>query len=463
MFRRGGALPEKKWLFALSPLLIGFFYAPLAWGATTPETVAVLDVLCVASFLIWVCKLVVERRGPSFSRWCWIPLVFVSILGAIHWANPKSVFYEIFWVLNPIESSIHWLPGSVDRVSTQEVIIHLYALLAGFVVLLDACSHSRTRWLLFKAVAISGFVIALIGITQKAVGADAMLWVEPDPLKYGNKLFFAAFRYHANAASFLNLCWPAALIVFLRERESGRKGVLPSLWATVLLITIIGVFVNTSKAGPVLAGLGLILALMRFWRSIFVGSKVVIALTSILLVGFLLIFVLPALPSLEQRWAQSNRESSLNGRLEAYEVCLRMIADKGITTAGTGPGTFRLVFPFYENEDSNNRFFWYHAHQDFLQTIIEWGIFGALGWFLFLGGGIVRGFSSVRLSLEKDRMEFSASCALIAMIVVMAHATFDFPFQIPSIQILIAFYMAVLWASGTKKARKKPANAGLES
>jgi hypothetical protein len=54
-------------------------------------------------------------------------------------------------------------------------------------------------------------------------------------------------------------------------------------------------------------------------------------------------------------------------------------------------------------------------------------------------------------------MEFSASCALIALIVVIAHATFDFPFQIPAIQILIAFYMAVLWASGTKKVRKKPA------
>lgn len=457
MVRRSGALLGKKWLFTLSPLLIGFFYAPLAWGATTPETVAVLDVLCVAAFLVWVCKLVAERRGPFFSRWCWIPLVFVSIYGAIHWANPKSVFYEIFWVLNPIESSIHWLPGSVDRVSTQEVIIHLYALLAGFVVLLDACSHSRIRWLLFKAIAISGFVIALIGITQKAAGAEAMLWVEPDPLKYGNKLFFAAFRYHANAASFLNLCWPAALIVFLRERESGRRGVVSSLWATVLLITIIGVFVNTSKAGPVLAGFGLILALMRFWRSIFEGSKAVIVSTSILLLGVLSIFILPALPSLEQRWSQSNRESSLDGRLEAYEGCLRMIDDKGIFTTGTGPGTFRLVFPFYENEDSNNRFFWYHAHQDFLQTIIEWGIFGALGWFLFFGGGVIRGFNSVRLSFKNDQIEFSTSCAMIAMIVVMAHAMFDFPFQIPAIQILIAFYMAVLWASRTKKVQKKPA------
>ena len=208
--------PERKWWPALFPLLVSFLYAPLAWGATTRGTVAILDGLFVASFLGWSALLILERRLPRFSLWAGIPIVFVTVLGLISWANPVSTFDENFGVLRPTETAIPWLPGSVDRASTGEVVVHLLALLLGFLVLLDACSHSRIRWLFLKGLAISGFFIALIGITQKAAGAEAMLWVDPDPLKYGNKLFFAAFRYHANAAAFMNLCWPAAMVVFLR-------------------------------------------------------------------------------------------------------------------------------------------------------------------------------------------------------------------------------------------------------
>ncbi len=451
-------LPERKWWPALAPLLVSLLYAPLAWGATTPGTVAVLDGLLIASFLGWSVLLILERRLPRFSLWAGIPLVILTLLGLISWANPVSTFDEEFWVLKPTESAISWLPGSVDRASTGEVLVHLLALLLGFLVLLDACSHSRIRWLFLKGLAISGFVIALVGITQKAGGAEAMLWVEPDPLKYGNKLFFAAFRYHANAAAFMNLCWPAAMVVFLRERDSGRGGVAPSIWATILIISIIGVFVNTSKSGQLLGAIGVVMALIRFRRSIFVGSRIVMIVSGILLLGLTLIVAMPVVSKWQERWSSASASSSFGGRAETYATCLRMLPDASVY--GFGPGTFRLVFPFYEMPSADrmvSEFFWYHAHQDYLQTAIEWGIFGALAWCVFYAGGMIRGFQTVGPGLKRGRIEYSVSCALIGMIIVMLHAMVDFPFQIPALQLPVAVYMAILFASGTRRKTKRPA------
>lgn len=454
--------PGRKWWPALFPLLVSLFYAPLAWGATTRGTVAILDGLFIASFLGWSALLILERRFPRFSLWAGIPLVFVTVLGLISWANPVSTFDEKFWALRPTETAISWLPGSADRASTGEVVVHLVALLLGFLVLLDACAHSRIRWLFLKGLAVSGFVIALIGITQKAAGAEAMLWVEPDPLKYGNKLFFAAFRYHANAAAFLNLCWPAAMVVFLRERDSGREVVAPSIWATILIISILGVFINTSKAGQVLGAIGVVIALIRFRSSIFVGSKIVMTVAGILLLGLTLVFAMPVVSKWQERWSSATTSSSFGGRVEAYATCLRMLPDNAVY--GSGPGTFRLVFPFYVSPSADrmvSEFFWYHAHQDYLQTAIEWGIFGALAWFIFYAGGLIRGFQTVGLGLKRGRIEYSVSCALIGMIIVMLHAMVDFPFQIPALQLPVAVYMAILFASGARKKAKRPAEAGL--
>ncbi|NRB73722.1 MAG: O-antigen ligase family protein [Verrucomicrobiales bacterium] len=458
MAGRVSTLPERRWLLVLSPILAAIFYAPLAWGATTEGTLAILDCLFAASFLGWVCLLVVERRIPLLSPCCWVLLPFIAILGSIHWVNPKAVFYEVFWAFNSIESAITWLPGTFDRTATEEVLIHLYAWLAGLFVLLDACSHSRVRWLLFKALAISGFVTALIGIFQKAGGVESMLWVEPDPRSYGNGLFFAAFRYHGNAASFLNLSWPAALAVFLRERDSGRGGVRSSIWTMVLVITVLGVFVNTSKAGLLLGVIGLILALIRFRKSIFVGSKMVMLVSGVMLLGLALVLVMPAIERLKERWSQQSYSTSFGGRSEAYSICLRMLPDSG--AYGFGPGTFRLIFPLYQDESSGRGitdFFWYHAHQDYLQTLIEWGILGALAWLAFFAVGLFRGASKVKSSVRGNRLEYSTSCALIAMIIVLLHATVDFPFQIPAIQLPVAVYMAVLWAKQDARQQKRPA------
>ncbi|MEM9283871.1 MAG: O-antigen ligase family protein [Verrucomicrobiota bacterium] len=427
----------------------------LAFGGTTPFTRQLTDLFLLISFGAWLVLLIAQRRLPRFPLFCLIPLFCLVLLGTIHWLNPKSVFYEKFWVFNPLDSHINWLPGTFDKKATGEVIWHLGALLLGFLVLIDACKDGRARWLLLAGLALSGFAVALVGIYQKASGTEFMLWMDE---VYPKKLFFGAFRYHANAASFLNLCWPAAFALFMRYRDLGKSGVGFSLWLIVFLITVSGVFVNTSKAGHALGCFGLVLALLRFRSSIFtmIGSRVANVVSVLICVGLVGVLVLPALSLSWERWVDLFEHDYYRVRFHGYGICLPAVADSGLT--GFGPGTFSLVFPFYRDgtDEVFARIFWTHAHQDYLQTIIEWGYAGMAAWLFFYAGALWRGFSAMRFAARHDRMEYSVSCALIAISILCLHAAMDFPFQIPAIQLPAALYLAILWTAGRPKKSRLP-------
>lgn len=430
---------------ALAPFLAAFFYAPLAFGGTTPETVRTLDWLLVHGFLLWLCVLVLERRRPRLPRWFWIPGMVLGLIGLAHCMNPVSFVDPTFGDLQRLENPIGFLPGSVDAASTRSALVHLAALFLAGLALCDALACSQVRWLLFRTVALAGLVIAVIGIYQKATGAEAMLW--SGPKRFGEN-FFAAFRYHANAASFLNLSWPAALAVWLRSHLIRSGSLASSLDLCVFFLLSAAVFVNSSKAGQILGIVGLILAAWRFRAEISIPTTsrtgaIVIGLFLVLLAGVL---ILPGLLGAISKWKEFAADGgSLVGRLYAYRACLGAVADAGFF--GHGAGTFRLVFPYHTLEYEDQIWgYWYHAHQDWLQTLIEWGWLGFCLWALIFGGALRRLFVRCSWSSKSGQRELSASVALLALLLVLVHALVDFPLQIPALQWLVVFYLAIGWS-----------------
>jgi O-antigen ligase len=96
--------------------------------------------------------------------------------------------------------------------------------------------------------------------------------------------------------------------------------------------------------------------------------------------------------------------------------------------AGMGGGTFYTVYPAWRGDDQK---FMDHAHNDYLEFTVEYGIVGAalLGWFLVLC------FKRAARGLEdRDRSEqFGVSFAsMMAIIAMMIHAMVDFSLQIPA-------------------------------
>ena len=74
------------------------------------------------------------------------------------------------------------------------------------------------------------------------------------------------------------------------------------------------------------------------------------------------------------------------GRVGIYRVCWLSLQAAG--WFGFGPGTFAIVFPYLRMEHGSavNGVLRY-AHQDYLQTALEWGRLGFLLWGVLVGGG----------------------------------------------------------------------------
>lgn len=437
--------PTWGWLVVLAPLLAAYFWGPLAYGGTTPFTVRVLDALLAISFVLWLGLLFYEWRVPRLPLPAALSLLFLIGLGIIHVMNPKSVVEPTFGDLEPIAQTVAWLPGSIDSRSTAEVLIHFGALLIGGLVLHDALARTKPRWILLRTVALAGLVVALIGIYQKASMAEAMLWTDREG---SGEVFFAAFRYHGNAASFLNLSWPAALAVFLRSRLIRPVGLATSLDLCVFFFVLAAVFVNTSKAGHLIGMAGVLLMAWRY-RAVILSphlSRAVKGVLAFLLLGVFAVVVLPAVVGSFVKWNEfATTGGSLQGRLLAYGVCLQMMPEAGFF--GIGAGTFRHLFPFYTLELGDRiTGFWYHAHQDWLQGLIEWGYAGFAAWVVLFGGALVRLWKRIREAAAQGQAEITSTISFLALVLVLGHGLVDFPLQIPAIQWIVVFYLAVAWS-----------------
>ncbi len=191
-------------LCILFPALLAIIWGPIAFGGSTPDTGILLDILLFTTVLLWgVCN-AFETRLPKYSKWVMGSLIIIAGLSGLQLMNAKSFLNRETWTLVESGGAIAWLPGTIDRMSSFPVIRHFVALGLFLLVLIDLASDRSVKWWILRVVAISGLIIALIGISQKAGNAEVMLWSSEE--QSGN-WFFGAFHYHANAAAFI--CSPS--------------------------------------------------------------------------------------------------------------------------------------------------------------------------------------------------------------------------------------------------------------
>lgn len=421
------------------------FYAPFAWGCTTSETRAILDFTLLGICVLYVTHLASRRKFPPFPRLALLLLVGLNVFGWIMALNAKYRHDSESWIFTESGASVSFLPGSVDGSTSIDQMWHVSAMSAAFLILCDLVRAKDFRWLLLKALAVSGFAVALTGLYLKATQSDSMLWTTDT---YEKNTFFAAFRYHGHAAAFLNLCWPAALVVLLRSMEKDGNDLERAFWVNAFFFTFASLYANTSQAGHVLGIVGLVISgiLLRKQFERQLAARWPLWGSGAILLGLAASLTLLGLGNSFQDWAGFFEDGgSANGRLIAYGACMDMISESPL--GGFGPGTFSLGFPYYTT-DLGDRIagFWDHAHQDYLQTTIEWGIPAALGWFAVFGIGMVKGF---RIRGGKDTSGWAKDIAvdgsLIALGLLALHALIDFPLQIASIQLPAILYLAILW------------------
>ena len=368
--------------------------------------------------------------------------------------NAKSIYDSEFSLFVPLRNFVPFLTGSADYANSAAWMLR-GALLLG--TILFVCDLSRSsRWLLrlWYVISLIGGSIAFLGLLQKATGAQMIFWQPPPPPEYGVTTFFATYFYHGNAGAFLNLVWPlsAGLVIraFTRQSQPGMR----ALWTIVFIVTIAGVLANTSRMAQVVALVLLVVIGLRFGPGLLrrlPGAQKSVAIAGALALILALIALAQA-THLEQplnRWQSVSEHIPTDARWQASRVALGALPGAGLF--GFGPGTFRVVFPGYNIESSLAvRGSWRFLHEDYLQTVLEWGWLGSSLWALLFFGGITVGILSYRRYAMRSWMPrrcVMQPVAIIALAGVAIHALVDFPFQIESIQLYVATYLGVCWGS----------------
>jgi hypothetical protein len=327
-------------------------------------------------------------------------------------------------------------------------------LLGAFCLVCDLVQERKWQGRLAGAIGIAGTSLILYGLVIRLFDVHMILWRSDIP---GNTWPFATYLYHGNAGAFINLVWPVAVAFAVLAFQRRSHIIARALWVSAAAISTAGIVVNASKASTAI-GSGLLI-LMICW-AVYVllrnqrSSKPIIGVVYTALIGCALLAVAWSVGwdvSVE-RWSHLNKELvESNARFIVDKVCLAMLNDAG--RWGFGPGLFAAVFPFY-TYDVGNRVagLWRYAHEDYLQTIIEWGSAGGAVWGLFFFGGILAAVIPP-FARELSRMERALlAAATVALAGVALHAAVDFPLQIASIQLYVVTFLGVAWGSRRWKA-----------
>ena len=109
---------------------------------------------------------------------------------------------------------------------------------------------------------------------------------------------------------------------------------------------------------------------------------------------------------------------------------------------GHGAGSFRTLFPSVRSSDLSSKFY-DHAHNDFIQLLVEYGVAGAL-----FAGAIVLSAALKALRRRSDKTALgSAFCAIFGISSLLLHGIADFNFQIPANAALFSFLLGLAWMS----------------
>ena len=438
-----------RWIF-----FAALVYAPWAYGATTPSGIEVTNSILLVALVLWIAELLTSKRKPDCPRLLILLAGALTCIGAWMVLNAKSIYDSDFSFFTPIRTFAPPLAGSVDYVISAAWMVR-GALLLGTMLFVSDLSRS-SRWLLrlWYVIGLVGGSIALLGLLQKATGAQMIFWQPPPPPEFGVTTFFATYFYHGNAGAFLNLVWPLSAGLVIRAfTRPGRSG-MRALWVVVFIVTIAGVLANTSRMAQLVA-LVLLVVIGSYFGPMLLkrlsGAQKSVAVAGGLAVALALIALAQA-THLEQplnRWQSVGERIPNDARWQASRMALGVVPSAGLF--GFGPGTFRVVFPGY-NAGSSNPIpgTWRFLHQDYLQTILEWGWVGSILWALLFFGGIVISIASYKRYARPEwtpRRRVLQPLAMIALTGVALHALVDFPFQIESVQLYIATYLGICWGS----------------
>ncbi len=404
----------------LALVLAILVFGPLAFGGWRPSEFLVIQGLTVGVMLLWGVRIWLNRR-PNLL---WPPIC---------WAVLAFALYAV----------ARYLTADIEYVARQELIRVLVYVFLFFAVLNNLHSQDSTQIISFTLIFLA-MVISCHAVYQFLTGSTRVWNLIVDN---GHRAS-GTYTSPNHLAGFLEQLLPLGIAYALTGRS---RPVVKVLLGYAALVALAGILVTQSRGSWLSSGLALfpffgVLASHRRHRLPALTALIVVAGAAFWLIGrsYMLQFRLKSLPAEVQGAEYATR-------VAIWRSTIRMWQDH--FWWGGGPGHFDYLFRSYRPETVQMRA--NKAHNDYLNTLADWGVAGAVPVFsacLLLALGAVRSWRAVRITpsdlggkrgSNKSAFVLGASFGLLALAI---HSLVDFNMQIPANAILAVSLIALLSA-----------------
>lgn len=331
-----------------------------------------------------------QQAGRRNGKFAWLPERFNP-----HWLFVAIIAYPFFqvvplplplirvlsphraqWLQKAMEATgrSRWW-ASLSYVPTDTVARGLWILtLLLFALLLDRCLKDGT-------IGLGG----LLGVLSVIAGCEALygllqVLVPSTGLGFQVGCATGTFANYDHYAAFLGMIWPLQLVWLWRmgakdgenkassfeEREWRRNTREKQVFFLFLTgIVLLGLIFSESRGGIIALAVGMtVLAYLGGKGSKSVLLILIACWAIILIYGSIIGF-----GNIIERFMETARDAP--GRFKIWQFTLKMIRDHWLT--GTGVGTYHAVIFVYQFFDTD-RLQIFAAHNDYLQTLSDWGL-----------------------------------------------------------------------------------------
>lgn len=395
-------------------------FGPLALGAVRPLEFIVIQALALGAAALWLLRLWLgERPQLLWPPVCWAVLAFTA--------------YAI----------VRYLTADIEYVARQELIRVLVYALIFLVVLNNLYRQDSVQWIALTLIFL-GMAIAMYAIYQFLSGSDRV-WVFAS--QYPGRSS-GTFFCPNHLAGFLGMLLPLALAYTIVGR-------LPTVTKVFLgyaaLALVFGIAATISRGGWLATGMAVLLFTgLLFLRRSFRLPTLLLVLAVLGAGGFFA----SRSTSLQERFKQAFPEGqpakAEDVRFELWRPAVQIWREH--LWFGAGPAHFDRVFPAYRPPGIQLRPD--RVHNDYLNTLADWGLAGAalvLAALILAGVGAKKTWGFVRGGVRDFGSNRSNKFALVlgasvGWVALLLHSVVDFNLHIPANAILAVTLLALLSA-----------------
>lgn len=440
--------------------LILLFWLPIPLGSNRPWAWAIMEVVSCLLFM----AILYSHTFANIKQQCrpyFALIVGLTIFQLFQLMQLIELPIALLNIISPntllikqlAAPNIQWASIALDP--TQALIANLkgFSYLLLLVSVLILVNNFKRLKLLLVTLIIAGTWQAFYGSLQALSSNEYSLFVHLPNSSTAN----GSFVYKNHFANFLLLSLAIGigyLVATLNQTKSNkthRREQLKQLLLTIisgkaalriaLAIMVIALVLSRSRMGNSAFFMALtITGLLALWLMKNKPKSLMLLLISLFLIDTVILGSWFGIDKVKQRIEQTTLQSEI--RLEVNEYSFELV--RQFPEVGTGGGSFYSSFPMVQGKDVYSYFD--HAHNDYMQFAIEYGLPATIWLGLFV---LLSLYNAVMAMKERNSrvmqgVGFACTMAIIGMLI---HITVDFQLQAPANAAYFHIILALAWLS----------------